>query len=43
VIVSLSVALLLVVGLSVTPAGAVTVAVFESVPLADDFTVAETV
>ena len=30
-------------GLSVTPVGADTVAVFESVPVADDFTVAETV
>src|SRR5436190_715470 len=43
VIVSLSVALLLVVGLSATPAGAVTVAVLTRLPVADDFTVAETV
>src|SRR5947199_179102 len=43
VIVSVSVAELLVVGLSLTPAGAVTVAVFTSDPVADDFTVPPTV
>src|SRR6476620_7872276 len=43
VIVSVSVALLLVVGLSVTPVGAVTVAVLATEPVADDLTVADTV
>src|SRR5436305_343600 len=43
VIVSVSVAELFVSGLSLTPAGAATVAVFTSDPVADDFTVPPTV
>ena len=42
-IVVVSVAELFVDGLSVTPAGAVTVAVFDNVPVADDATVPDTV